>query len=202
MKGVKSRFVLIATFSLEQHDYEGCAHPGATPSDCQPSLSVGEKSARRRKKGFQEGGRRFFAEARSRSRFRVSRPAATWAQSLADRVEIVPATLDTVSLDEIGTPPQFARSPTLKTIRVIDTLKQTDFVERRDAAAAAKARLIEKMRQAPKHDDPTQLEKRAAKALLQAATALQRSERYRLKLEAEARKQADEPAAARAAVAA
>ena len=112
----------------------------------------------------------------------------------------MPATLDTVSLDEIGTPPQFARSPTLKTIRVTDTLKQTDFVERRDAAAAAKARLIEKMRQAPKHDDPTQVEKRAAKAELKAATALQRSERNRLKLEAEARKQADEQAAALAAV--
>src|SRR3569833_893882 len=52
MKGVKSRFVLIATFSSEQHDYEGCAHPGATPSDCQPTEGVGENQLGQRKTGF------------------------------------------------------------------------------------------------------------------------------------------------------
>lgn len=75
-------------------------------------------------------------------------------------------------------------------------MREIDFVERRSAAAGAKKLLIEKMRQAPKYDDPVQVEKRAQKAELKAATALQRSERIRLKLEAEAQKNAEDEARA------
>ena len=106
--------------------------------------------------------------------------------------------LDKLSGDAVGTPSQLPDGLPSK-IRVSDTLKQNDFAERRDAAAAAKKRLIEKMQQAPKHDDPAQVEKRAAKVELKAATALQRTERHRLTQEAEATKQGDEEAAALAA---
>ena len=78
-------------------------------------------------------------------------------------------------------------------------MKQNDFAERRATASAAKKLLIQKMQQAPKYDDPAQVEKRAAKAELKAATALQRSERNRLKLETEAKKEAEAEALALAA---
>jgi Family of unknown function (DUF6481) len=75
-------------------------------------------------------------------------------------------------------------------------VKQIDFAERRDVAAAAKKMLIQKMQQAPKHDDPARVEKRAAKAELKVANALQRSERDRLKLEDDAKRQAEDEALA------
>jgi hypothetical protein len=73
-------------------------------------------------------------------------------------------------------------------------LKQIDFAERRATASAAKKLLIQKMQQSPKHDDVAQVEKRAKKAELKAATALQRSERIQLKLEAKSKKQAEDEA--------
>lgn len=102
-----------------------------------------------------------------------------------------------MSVDALGTPPKF--DPSSPRTDLGDTVKQIDFAERRDAAAAAKKLLIQKMQQAPKHDDPAQVEKRAAKAELKEANALQRSERNRLKLEADAKKQAEDEALAAAA---
>ena len=74
--------------------------------------------------------------------------------------------------------------------------KQADFVERRNAAAAAKTQLLEKMRQAPKLDDPERIARRAEKSKLKAANAAQRAERERMKREADARQQAQEEALA------
>lgn len=77
-------------------------------------------------------------------------------------------------------------------------MREIDFAERRSSAAAAKKLLIQKMQQAPKHDDPAQIEKRAQKAELRAATALQRGKRDRLKREADAAQQAEDGARAEA----
>ena len=75
-------------------------------------------------------------------------------------------------------------------------MKEIDFAERRNAAAAAKKKLIDKMKLAPKADDPAVVASRAEKARHKAARALERSERQRLKREAELRQKADEDARA------
>ncbi len=74
--------------------------------------------------------------------------------------------------------------------------KQADFVERRNAAAAAKRQLVEKMQLAPKLDDPELIASRAEKTRLKAANAAQRAERDRLKREEDDRQKAEQDALA------
>lgn len=71
-----------------------------------------------------------------------------------------------------------------------------DFVERRNAAIAAKKQLIEKMQNAPNADDPAVIAIQAERASLKAAHALQRSERVRLKAELDVRQKAEDDAGA------
>ncbi|MEP7240044.1 MAG: DUF6481 family protein [Devosia sp.] len=73
-------------------------------------------------------------------------------------------------------------------------MKEIELVERRNAAAAAKRRLVEKMQRAPKFDDPALIASRAEKARVSAASALQRRERGRLKAEVEIQQKAEEEA--------
>lgn len=75
-------------------------------------------------------------------------------------------------------------------------MKEIDFVERRNAAAAAKKTLVEKMRRAPKADDPALVASRAEKASIRASNALQRDERNRLTREADLRQRAEDDARA------
>jgi hypothetical protein len=73
-------------------------------------------------------------------------------------------------------------------------MKEIDFVERRNAASAARKQLVEKMQRAPKPDDPSVIASRAEKAAVKAANAAQRSERLRLKEEADVRQKAEDDA--------
>jgi hypothetical protein len=77
-------------------------------------------------------------------------------------------------------------------------MKEIDFAERRNAATAAKKKLIEKMQLAPKASDPAVIASREEKARRNAAKALERDERQRLKSEAEARQKAEDEARANA----
>ena len=77
-------------------------------------------------------------------------------------------------------------------------MKKIDFVERRATAAAAKKQLIEKMRQAPKSDDPAVIASRAEKARAKVANAVQRAERSRLAHESDVRQKAEDDARAAA----
>jgi hypothetical protein len=76
--------------------------------------------------------------------------------------------------------------------------KEMDFVERRNAASAARRQLVEKMQRAPKANDPLVIASRAERAGLKAANAAQRSERIALKEEADVRQKAEEDARQRA----
>jgi hypothetical protein len=76
------------------------------------------------------------------------------------------------------------------------TLKEMDFVERRNTAAAAKKQLVERMQQAPKHNDPAVIAKRAERADAKATNARQRTERDRLKREAEIQQKSQDDARA------
>ena len=62
-----------------------------------------------------------------------------------------------------------------------------NFAERLKTAAAAKKQLLEKLKSAPKPDDPEVMARRAEKAAAAAAKAADRAERERLKQEAAAR---------------
>lgn len=75
-------------------------------------------------------------------------------------------------------------------------MKEIDFAERRNAATAAKKKLIDKMKLAPKADDPAVIASRAEKARISASKALERGERDRLKREADVRQKADDAARA------
>ena len=66
----------------------------------------------------------------------------------------------------------------------------------------AKKKLLEKMKAAPKPDDPEMIAKRAERAAVAEARELRRAERERLKLEEEERKVAEAKAAEEAAYAA
>ena len=82
----------------------------------------------------------------------------------------------------------------------VKTVKEIDFVERRNAAAASKKRLVEKMQRAPKFDDPALIASRAEKTRLSAANALQRRERDQLRHDADIQQKAEEEAASLAEV--
>jgi hypothetical protein len=73
-------------------------------------------------------------------------------------------------------------------------VKEDNFVERRNAALAAKKALIEKSK--AKANDPALLASRAEKASIKASNAVQRAERERLKREEDARKKAEDEARA------
>ena len=76
-------------------------------------------------------------------------------------------------------------------------LKEGDFSERRKTALEAKKQLLEKLKNAPKPDDPEMVAKRAERAAIAAAREERRAERERLareeaeRLKAEAAAQAE-----------
>jgi len=74
------------------------------------------------------------------------------------------------------------------------SLKEADFAERRKSADAAKKQLLEKLKSAPKPDDPEVVARRAEKAAQAAAREAQRAER-RLAKQAELERQKAEEAA-------
>lgn len=73
------------------------------------------------------------------------------------------------------------------------------FADRRNDAAEAKKKLLEKFKAAPAPDDPEMVAKRAEREALAAAREERRAERERVKLEEQARKEAEAAAAAEAA---
>jgi len=79
---------------------------------------------------------------------------------------------------------------------------RTGFTDRRQDAMEAKKKLLEKMKAAPKPDDPEMIAKRAERAAVAEARELRRAERERLKLEEQERKAAEAKAAEEAAYAA
>jgi len=78
----------------------------------------------------------------------------------------------------------------------------TNFTDRRQDAAEAKKRLLEKFKSAPKADDPEMAAKRAEREAMAKAREERRAERERLKLEERERKAAEAAAEAEAAHAA
>lgn len=83
-------------------------------------------------------------------------------------------------------------------------LKHNDpknFADRRQEAAEAKKKLLEKFAKAPKADDPEVAAKRAERAAIAAAREERRAERERLKREEQEKKAAEEAARAEAAAA-
>lgn len=101
-------------------------------------------------------------------------------------------------LEKLGTLPDFdpANEADPMTTCPGNCLERIDFAERRNAATTAKKKLIEKMKLAPKADDPKVIARRAAKAALSASNALLRDEGARLKREAGAQQKADDDARA------
>ncbi|MCY0147162.1 DUF6481 family protein [Hoeflea sp. G2-23] len=79
---------------------------------------------------------------------------------------------------------------------------RTTFTDRRQDAMEAKKKLLEKMKAAPKADDPEVVARRAEREAVAKAREIRHAERARLKLEEEARKAAQEAADAEAAYAA
>lgn len=79
---------------------------------------------------------------------------------------------------------------------------RTTFTDRRQDAMEAKQKLLEKMKAAPKADDPEMIAKRAEREAIAKAREERRAERERLKAEEEARKAAQDAADAEAAYAA
>lgn len=78
----------------------------------------------------------------------------------------------------------------------------TNFNDRRQDAAEAKKKLLEKFKSAPKADDPEMAAKRAEREAIAKAREERQAERERVKLEEQARKEAEAKAEAEAAYAA
>lgn len=76
---------------------------------------------------------------------------------------------------------------------------RTTFTDRRQDAMEAKQKLLEKMKAAPKADDPEVVAKRAEREAVAKAREIRRAERERLKLEEEERKAVQDAADAAAA---
>ena len=74
-----------------------------------------------------------------------------------------------------------------------------NFNDRRQDAAEAKKKLLEKFKKAPKADDPEMIAKRAEREAIAKAREERRAERERLKIEEQERKAAEAAAAAEAA---
>ena len=73
-----------------------------------------------------------------------------------------------------------------------------NFNDRRQDAAEAKKKLLEKFKKAPKADDPEMIAKRAEREAIAKAREERRAERERLKIEEQERKAAEAAAAAAA----
>ncbi|WP_299862875.1 DUF6481 family protein [uncultured Hoeflea sp.] len=78
---------------------------------------------------------------------------------------------------------------------------RTTFTDRRQDAMDAKKKLLEKMKAAPKADDPEMIARRAEREAIARAREERRAERERLKAEEQARKAEEDAAAAEAAYA-
>jgi hypothetical protein len=79
---------------------------------------------------------------------------------------------------------------------------RTSFTDRRQDAMEAKKKLLEKMKAAPKADDPEVIAKRAEREEVAKAREERRAERERIKLEEQERKAAQDAADVEAAYAA
>ena len=79
---------------------------------------------------------------------------------------------------------------------------RTNFTDRRQDAAEAKKKLLEKFKTAPKADDPEVVAKRAERAAMAKAREERRAERERAKIAEQERKAAEAAAEAEAAHAA
>jgi len=79
---------------------------------------------------------------------------------------------------------------------------RTTFTDRRQDAMEAKQKLLDKLKTAPKADDPEVIARRLEREAVAKAREVRHAERARLKLEEEARKAAQDVADAEAAYAA
>jgi hypothetical protein len=101
----------------------------------------------------------------------------------------------------IWRPAVLASIPTRRNSRLKKQVR-TSFTDRRQDAMEAKKKLLEKMKAAPKPDDPEMVAKRAEREEIAKAREERRAERERVKLEEQRLKAAQEAAEAEAAYAA
>lgn len=99
---------------------------------------------------------------------------------------------------DAGLPHRARSNPTRDDFRLRNQVNKT-FADRRNDAADAKKKLLEKFKAAPAPDDPEMVAKRAEREAVAAAREERRAERERLKREEQTRKEAEAAAAAEAA---